>query len=189
MPPKAKFAREEVVAAALSILREQGKDAVTARAIGKKLNSSARPLFTLFSGMDEIMTEAERAARKVYDGYVLEGLAEDIPFKGVGRSYLRFAKEEPKLFQYFFCEERRESKGSVLFAIEENYDAILNSITSHYPLDEAQAKELYFHLWVYTHGIASLVATGMCAFSEEETDAMLTAEFRGLYREVGGKGL
>ena len=52
MPPKAKFTREEVIEAALSILRAKGRSALTARALGERLNSSARPIFTLFSGMD-----------------------------------------------------------------------------------------------------------------------------------------
>ena len=40
MPPKAKFTREEVIAAALTILREGGIGAVTARELGAKLNLS-----------------------------------------------------------------------------------------------------------------------------------------------------
>lgn len=189
MPPKAKFTKEEVVSAALDILREHGKEGLTARALGQKLGSSARPIFTLFSGMDEIFREAERAAQELYNKYVEAGLSESIPFKGVGRSYLRFAKEEPKLFQLFFFGERKATKGDVLFVIEENYRAILNSIVTFYRVDMERARELYFHSWVYTHGIASLIATGMCTFSEEECNAMLTTVFKGIYREIGGTGI
>lgn len=48
MPPKAKFAKEEIVNAALDIVRTEGFESLTARALGSKLGSSARPIFTVF---------------------------------------------------------------------------------------------------------------------------------------------
>ena len=57
MPPKAKFTKEEIIAAALKITREQGIGAVTARELGARLGSSARPVFTVFSSMEELTRE------------------------------------------------------------------------------------------------------------------------------------
>ena len=54
MPPKAKFSREEIIDAAINIVREDGFDALTSRALGKKLGSSARPIFTVFQNMEEV---------------------------------------------------------------------------------------------------------------------------------------
>ena len=54
MPPKAKFNRNEIIDTALCITREQGIEAVTARELGKRLGSSARPIFTVFESMDEV---------------------------------------------------------------------------------------------------------------------------------------
>ena len=48
MPPKAKFTRDEVIQAGLNIVREHGMGALSARALGAKLGSSARPVFTVF---------------------------------------------------------------------------------------------------------------------------------------------
>lgn len=180
MPPKAKFTKEEVIAAALDILRENGREGITARALGAKLQSSARPVFTLFSGMEEILSETEKAARRLYDGYVNAGLKEAIPFKGVGMAYLRFAKEEPKLFQFLFLSERKGTTVSILPELDDNYEAILSSIVNSYGMDAERAKTLYLHLWVFTHGIASLVASKACSFTEEEMSAMLTEVFIGL---------
>jgi len=49
VPPKAKFTKEEIVATALAIVKEQGIEALTARSLAKELDSSARPIFTVFS--------------------------------------------------------------------------------------------------------------------------------------------
>ena len=62
MPPKAKFTKKEVIAAALEMVKENGIENLTARALGERLGSSARPVFTLFDGMEEIKAEVINAA-------------------------------------------------------------------------------------------------------------------------------
>lgn len=62
MPPKPMFTREEIVQAALDIVSERGIEALTARELGVKLGSSARPLFTVFKNMEELH-EAVRTGR------------------------------------------------------------------------------------------------------------------------------
>ena len=106
MPPKAKFTREQIVKAALDIVERDGSDALTARALGQELKSSARPIFTVFDSMDEVRAAAVAAAKSVYAEYVARGLAETPAFKGVGTEYIRFAAEKPKLFRLLFMSER-----------------------------------------------------------------------------------
>ena len=55
MPPKAKFTKEDIIDAGLAILRERDISAVTAREIGNYLGSSARPIFTVFDNMGEVL--------------------------------------------------------------------------------------------------------------------------------------
>ena len=54
MPPKPKFTREEIAAAALEIVKESGVDALTARNLGDRLGTSSRPIFTAFKNMSEV---------------------------------------------------------------------------------------------------------------------------------------
>ena len=44
MPPKAKFTKAEIIEAALNIVRADGYEALTSRALGTYLGSSARPV-------------------------------------------------------------------------------------------------------------------------------------------------
>lgn len=188
MPPKAKFTKEEVIAAALDVVRERGEQCLTARELGARLNSSARPIFTLFSGMDEVLCGVKRAARDLYNAhYIAEGLKEPLAFKGVGRAYLRFAQEENQLFRLLFMQKMQTPLESVLPALDENYPLILTSITNAYGVSEAQAEAIYSHLWVYTHGIATLAVTGLCTFTQEKTDGMLTEVFTALIARVKGE--
>lgn len=185
MPPKAKFTREEIISMALEITRGEGIEAVTARELGARLNSSARPIFTVFENMEEVHGEVVRAAKGLYRQYVKEGLKQEPAFKGVGMAYIRFALQEPKLFQLLFMEEQGEASDftHVLAMIDENYEEILKSVQESYHLEKEKAKWLYQHLWIYTHGIATLCATKVCHFSEAEMETMLTEVFAGLFRE------
>ena len=190
MPPKSKFTRDEVILAALQLVREQGIEAVTARELGERLGSSARPIFTVFKNMDEVKTELIKKAKSLYKEYVAEGLKEDVAFRGVGSAYIRFALEEPRLFQLLFMIEQEKSMDleHVLCAIDENYEAILQSVRQPYQLDEVTAKRIYQHLWIYTHGIAVLCATKVCRFTGEEIQTMMTEIFKSLLEKVKRSG-
>ena len=188
MPPKAKFTREEVIAAALTILREGGIGAVTARELGAKLNSSPRPIFTLFNSMEEVLYETKNAVRPVYNGYVREGLSEMPAFRGVGKAYIRFAMEEPEMFRLLFMKENGEGIADILPAIDDNYTAIMQSIVNEYGLSEDAALFLYRHLWIYSHGIATLCATSSCRFSPSEIAEMLSDVFVALLQKYKREG-
>ena len=60
--------------AALDIIRENGTSELTARALGKRLGSSACPIFTVFDNMEEVLTETVKAAKILYSSYITEGL-------------------------------------------------------------------------------------------------------------------
>ncbi len=190
MPPKAKFTREQITKAALEIVRAENFESLTARALGKKLGSSACPIFTVFENMEEVQQAVLKAVREVYKGYVEKGLSENPAFKGVGTQYILFAINEPKLFQILFMSEQAEEPDidNVLPVIDENYDKILASITSGYGIGGNEAEKLYRHLWIYTHGIASLCATKMCRFTGREISEMITEVFISLLSKMeGGK--
>ncbi len=191
MPPKAKFTKEEIAAAAFAIVREAGTEALTARTLGKRLGSSACPIFTVFGSMEEVQAEVLKSAKALYAAYVREGLRQMPAFKGVGMQYILFAKNEPNLFQLLFMTEKNtEDVNRLLPAIDDNYDLILQAVKDYYALDEEDAKRLYLHLGIYSHGIAALFAKRVCAFSEKEVGELLTEVFSGLIKEIGrGKTL
>lgn len=188
MPPKAKFTKEQITKEALNIIREKGMESLTARALGKKLGTSACPIFTIFENMEEVQSAVKKAARDLYGEYVKTGLGEAIAFKGVGMQYIRFAMQEPKLFQLLFMSEQPQKPTvvNVLPIIDENYPEILLSIKNSYNIQDNDAEKLYHHLWIYTHGIAVLCATNVCTFTPEQIGKMLTEVCMAVLKEIKG---
>ena len=190
MPPKAKFTKEEILSAALDIVRSKGIDALTARLLADALNSSPRPIFTVFAGMDEIVREVILKAKSLYAEYVRRGLTCVPQFKGVGVQYILFAIEEPKLFQLLFMNERGSVPPlcEVLQLIEDSFEEILASITNAYGFDRDTTLRLYYHMWIYSHGIATLCATKMCSFTADDISRMLTEVCASLIKKIKGDG-
>jgi len=186
MPPKAKFTKEEIVEAALNIVKTDGFEALTSRTLGTRLGSSARPIFTVFQSMDEVQQAVTEAAKALYKEYVDQGLMWEHPFKGVGTQYILFSMNEPKLFQLLFMTEQPSipNLSGVLPLIEESYEEILLSIQNNYGINEFFAEKLYHHLWIYTHGIATLCATKMCRFTGDEISSMITEVCTSILKNI-----
>jgi len=190
MPPKQRYTREEVIATALDLARKDGLSAVTARDLGRQLGCSSSPVFTAFRNMDEVIDETVKAARELYNSYVEKGLAEENAFKGVGMQYIRFAKNEPRLFALLFMTagETSFSLNDILPAIDDNSGKILKSLQNANGLSKKLAYRLYQNMWIFTHGIACLYATGVSGMTEADASGRLTEVFTGLLIKIKGEG-
>ena len=158
MPPKFKFTREQIVAAALEVTRKNGITGLTARGLAAELGSSAKPIFGLFQNMEEVQREVVSAANTLYQSYIKKGMADSKfpPYKASGIAYIQFAKEEKELFKLLFMRDRTDEK------IEENREEIrpiLDLIMKNLGIDENEAYFFHLELWLYVHGIATMIAT------------------------------
>lgn len=181
MPPKRKITRQEIIAAALELVKREGIDALTARSLSTALGTSVMPIFSQLENMEKVREEVVAAAKGVYAEYVNAGLAQPHAFKGVGMQYIAFATEQPNLFRLLFMSQSSAcSVDGLLPAIDDNYPQILQSVCDAYALDGAQAQRLYHHIWIYTHGIATVCATGLYHYTTEQISGMLTEVFTAL---------
>ena len=87
MPPKPMFTRKEIVQAALDIVSERGIEALTARELGVKLGSSARPLFTVFKNMEELHEAVRAAAMARFEACAPDGIENAPIFKKTTNSF------------------------------------------------------------------------------------------------------
>lgn len=179
MPPKFKFTREQIVAAALEVTRKNGITGLTARGLAAELGSSAKPIFGLFQNMEEVQREVVSAANTLYQSYIKKGMADSKfpPYKASAIAYIQFAKEEKELFKLLFMRDRTDEK------IEENREEIrpiLDLIMKNLGIDENEAYFFHLELWLYVHGIATMIATNYLEWDIEFIDKALTDAYQGL---------
>lgn len=179
MPPKPKFTREEVIEAALKIAADRGLKALTSRELGAALGSSARPIFTVFKNMDEVFAEVRKAALARFEEYARKAQEYTPVFKQLGLQMILFACEQPKLYRLLFMSEKPEAKNfdDVFSNLGDIAVLCVDVIQEEYELDYNDAKLLFKHVWIYTYAVGSLIATGMCSFTQDEIQDMLSREF------------
>lgn len=182
MPPKPKFTREEIVAAALKLVSEKGMSALTSRDLGISLGSSARPIFTVFNSMQEVQDAVMLAAMERFEEYAHKAAHLGPVFKQVGMQMILFAKEEPKLYQLIFMSSISEAQtfDDIYAHLGSVADECLNVLQKDYDLSKDNAKTLFEHVWIHTFGIGALCATGVCDFSREQIAEMLTQDFTAM---------
>ncbi len=178
MPPKEKLTRSDIEQCAFELVRRQGYDKLNARALADVLGCSTMPLFRHFKNMDGIRIAVIGAATELYSEYISRGMKYPKPFKGIGMEYIRFAKEEPNLFRLFFMTP--QSDVSALPLEDPNHFRVLKVASEASSLTDRSAEKLYREMWVFVHGIATLMITKNIEFDETEISDMLTDVYEGL---------
>ncbi len=179
MPPKFKFTKEKIIEEAASLIRESGAEALTARNLAARLGSSAKPIFGQFRGMEELREEVMKYADGLYQSYISTDMAEGKypPYKASGMAYIRFAREERELFKLLFMRDR---SGEIIGEDRESIRPLLQIIKSNLGIDDESAYLFHLELWIYVHGLASMIATSYLDWDEEFTSRAVSDAYEGL---------
>lgn len=182
MPPKVKVTREEIVEAALALVRESGAEALGARTIAARLHCSTQPVFSNFANMEELHHAVTEAAYERYFGYLEAEMARGVypPYKAFGMAYIRFAGEERELFRLLFFRDRKEEG----VPPRADWTASIELIMQANGFSQEMAERLHMELWVAVHGIATLTATSFLSLDEEQISRMLTDIYQGVRQKL-----
>lgn len=182
MPPKPKYTRDQILDAALELVREQGIDALTSRRLGERLGCSVCPIFTVFKDMEELNTALRQRAWACFEDYMKVANDYNPAFKKRGMQWVKFAREQSRLFCWLFMREtgREASFDEVLSLIPFGKQKDIDIIMRDYRATRPQAEHLFRQMWTYTYGLCALCATGVCVFSEGEISMRLGEVFNGM---------
>ena len=178
MPPKCRFTREEIIQAALDLTAEKGVGALTARGLAQRLGSSAKPIFGLFANMEEVQQEVVKAANLRYQEYLRQDMsAGRYPsYKASGMAYIRFAREQKELFKLLFMRDRTHEEK----AAGDELEVLLGLIQKNMGLSRDDAYRFHLEMWIYVHGIATMIATAYLEWDMDFISAALTDAYQGL---------
>lgn len=173
MPPVKKFQREDIILAAYNIVKIEGIEGVNARRIAKELGCSVQPIFHNFTSMEMLYQEVYKKMYRKYQEYLMIGVSKDQPYKQMGLAYIRFAKDYPEFFKLIFMQKTNLDAEAFVISDEIGEDVIEvgRTLTG---LSYEEQKKFHVKVWIFTHGIACLVATNTVNFTEEEIENLLT---------------
>ncbi|WP_327393307.1 TetR/AcrR family transcriptional regulator [Streptomyces sp. NBC_01186] len=172
--------RNALIHAAIELAVEGGPDAVVLRAAARKVGVSATAAYRHFDGQGELLhavkeygqqrlVERMEAGGREVDGDGPEAAQERV--LALGRSYIRFAREEPGLYRTAFCPE---SPARITFTAEDGLGApelwearsfemlieTLDELVAAGVMSRERRPGAEVSAWATVHGLAMLLLDG-----------------------------
>jgi len=176
MARKVTITREVILESALQMLIDEGFASITVYSLAKRIGCSTQPIVWQFENMEGLREALSRyaeeyAAKKAFS----RGKDAAEAFRHMGRAYIRMAMKEPNLFRFLYLGERPKSKPySVKDVASVTEDRVLVvKIAEQTGLTEQQAMRCVQNTILYSHGIATMIATGVFKASEKDVMAMI----------------
>lgn len=177
MPPIKKFNKENIIHIAYDIVKEEGMDAINARRVAAALGCSVQPIFHNFTSMEELKREVYNKIYETYQLSMRKASVSERPYKAMGLAYIGFAKNYPEFFKIIFMQETDLNAEN--FILHDNYDNDVIKIGQELTgLSYEDQKKLHVKVWIFTHGIACLVATKTVDLSDSEISMLLEETVR-----------
>lgn len=175
MARKATISREVILEAALKMQIRDGYASVNVKTLAAEIGCSTQPIVWHFENMEGLRLALseyamEYAAKKAASNY--ENKLESFEF--LGRSYVKMALKEPNLFKFLYLGESPMGKPYNLKDVgRAKNKAMITMIAEQTGLNEEQVIRFVRNTIIYSHGIATMIATGVLKGTEKEMMEMI----------------
>ncbi len=154
------YSREQIISAALELVREDGWKKVTTRAIAKKLGSSTMPIYSHVHSVEELENEIRLKARQLLKADQRKKYSEHV-LLNLAFGYVAFARDEKKLFRFLYLESPSQLDLENGAGMKESFLAEFGEDTEEgialKELKVSGQEAVIQYTWIFTHGLAMLV--------------------------------
>ncbi len=180
--PKQRITKEIILNVAFKLAREKGYEQVVVKNIADEIGCSVQPIYSYFSNMEALKEAVVGAAMKFYNEFIYSRVEKDCALESMARANVAFAKYETKLFKLLFLQ-----KINGLNSFEDIYEWMgdkqaTRQLAEKPLLPEEKIKEVYIMLIVFTHGVATMIATGGANISDGESAAILKKAYNAFVK-------
>ncbi len=182
------FSKNLIGTAAFALVRQEGLQALTARAVAQRIGCSVAPVYTAFGSMAELRRHVLEAASRMLESAVSRTYAAD-PLLNLGVGVAVFGRDEPKLSLAI------HQAGGYRFELRSRFRAALADRLRAEPatrrLPPAAVDRLCDRMWIFTIGMAMSLTYGQATDASTEgigealaraSAAMAEAEVRDMRR-------
>jgi AcrR family transcriptional regulator len=173
--------KEMILASAFDIVREKGLEGISNRELAKKLNCSIRPIYYQFQNVEELYNELYVEIEKYFYKFLMDNMNDDMPkYKQVGLNYIKFAKEEKEFFKILFMSEVDLGLNDFIAKDMEDFKELSKLIKISTNLNDEDIESFHIKMWIFSHGLATLVASSTLNISDKQLKQLLSLEFQAL---------
>lgn len=177
MPRTKRIEKEDILRAAVQVVRTQGEGALSVRGIAKELGCSTQPLYSEFGSMEELRAALLDYLRRHYLHVQCRN------YKEFARHFLGFARREPELFRFLYL--RRRADGGAP-PDDPNYDETVRLLVRNLEMSPETARAMHRQMQYRCYGLGVMLATGYCALTAEEIEQELTEFYCIILRHYKG---
>ena len=185
MPAAKKVSKDEILDAAINVLRDNGYSAINARSVAKKLGCSTQPIYFSFRNMNELKAALTERAIQMHTQHVRDSLrihaGNDSRYSSYGMGFVKFAAEEKQLFRWLYLEGEQLGpyQNDVLLS------EVIAVIVDEFGYREEVARRFHQDMVYFTYGLAIIANTDHLHLTEPELREALRREFRALIAVYG----
>ena len=185
VPAARKVSKDEIIDAAVAVLRDGGFSAVNARSVARKIGCSTQPIYFSFKNMDELKAALTERAIELHTQRVRDSLraheGSDSRYSSYGMGFVKFAAEEKQLFRWLYLEGKQLGPYQNDVLLPE----VIAVIVEEFGYTENIARRFHQDMTYFTYGLAILANTDHLRLTEPELREAFRREFRALLAIYG----
>jgi len=189
MARKVTISKDIILDAALKMLIRDGYSSVNIKTLAEEIGCSTQPIVWHFENMDGL-----RKALAVYASEYASSKSSSKKqnpaevFEDMGGAYVRMAMKEPNLFRFLYLGESPLGKPYDLKDISKNKETekMAAGIASITGISVEAAARCIRNTVIYSHGIATMIATGVYKAPEKKIMAMIKEASESFLLKEGG---
>lgn len=160
MPYPSKTDRETILMTAMDQVVKEGIDKLAIRSVAAALGLTPNALYRYFPSLAALQAAlADESRRRLLEA-LKKATGKKLPedaIRNIARVYVRFAREQSKVFALTLIPSATESKGDPSHLLSWHF--VLGQVARIY--DEKRAPEAAVTLWAFLHGMTVLEAAGV----------------------------
>lgn len=185
--PKQKITKEMIIDAAFDIVREEGVESLLVKNIAARLNCSVQPIYSYCANMDGVRRDLVSRTADFIREYVTARIDKSDYFRSTGRSYLKFAKEEPNLFKLYFLREQPDIHSLEDLYEKESSAQVGTFIADTLGISLEKARALHLHMIIYVMGISAMAASSNIDVEADDIQKQLEMAYDAFLAQLKGE--
>lgn len=106
------FTRQQIIDTAFDLIRQEGRQAVSARSLADKIGCSTMPIYSHIHSIGDLEEELLKKAMEYMQEFQRRSYS-DNPLLDIAVGYVVFARDEKLLFRFLYQERPRPSSGDL----------------------------------------------------------------------------
>ncbi len=180
--PKQRITKQMILDVAFNLAREKGYEQVVVKNIADEIGCSVQPIYSYFENMESLKEAVIGVAMQFYNNFIYTRVQKDSILESMAKANVAFAKYETNLFKLLFLQ-----KLNGLNSFNDIYEWMGDKqatvqLSKKLELPEDKVKEIYIMLIIFTHGVATMIATGGATIADVESAEILEKSYKAFIK-------